>query len=104
MLCTKCNTDSAHRSHRAGFKERFASLFGYYPYRCHQCGRRFLKQRYADAEPGKSVDRGTEREISSTQGALRWRAVRRQILLYGWALILFAVILYYLTREPSMGS
>jgi hypothetical protein len=30
--------------------------------------------------------------------------VRRAILLYGGALILFAIILYYLTREPSMGG
>jgi DNA-directed RNA polymerase subunit RPC12/RpoP len=104
MQCSQCKTDSAHRSHRAGLKERLASLFGYYPYRCHRCGHRFLKLRYADDEPATAAARGTEREIASTRGALRWKAVRRQILLYGWALVLFAIILYYLTREPSIGG
>ena len=104
MLCTKCQTDSAHRSHRVGFKEHLSSILGYYPYRCHNCGRRF--QIVGHAEPGAAnpAARGVEREITHTRSALRRRAVRRAILLYAGALILFAVILYYLTREPSMGG
>ena len=104
MLCTKCQTDSAHRSHRVGIREHLSSLLGYYPYRCRNCGRRFQTQGHSEPGTASPAARGVEREITHTRGALRRRAVRRAILLYGGALILFAVILYYLTREPSMGG
>jgi cell division septal protein FtsQ len=45
-----------------------------------------------------------EKEITHTRSALRRKAVRRAIMLYGAALIVFAIILYYLTREPPMGG
>ena len=46
MQCPKCKIDHAHRSHRRGL-ERLAGIFGYYPYRCRECGHRFLHFRYA---------------------------------------------------------
>lgn len=104
MLCNKCQTDSAHRSHRVGFREHLASLAGYYPYRCRDCGSRFRGLRDATLEPVTAAAQGVEREISSTRGGRRRKAVRRIILLYGGALILFGAILYYLTRAPAMGS
>jgi len=104
MLCTKCQTDSAHRSHRVGLRERLASLVGYYPYRCRTCGSRFLRLRRPDPEPATPAIRGVEREIASTQGARRRKAMRRGILLYSCALLLFGAVLYYLTRQPSMGN
>jgi hypothetical protein len=100
MLCPKCKTDHAHRSHRAGLGERVASLVGYRPYRCHKCGLRFLSFRYSLPEPVP----GAEREIAATQGSLRRGQRRREFLLYGSALTVFIVILYYLTREPSIGN
>jgi len=48
--------------------------------------------------------RGVEREITATRGSLRRKAVRRGILLYAAALILFGAFLYYLTRVPPMGG
>jgi predicted nucleic acid-binding Zn ribbon protein len=104
MLCTKCQTDSAHRSHRAGLRDRLASLAGYYPYRCRNCGSRFRGLRKVAPEPSTAARRGVEREIAHTRGARRRKALRRAILLYGGALILFGALLYFLTRVPSMGG
>jgi len=104
MLCTKCNTDSAHRSHRVGIKEHLASILGYYPYRCHNCGHRFRMAGHSDPVTASKAVRDVEREITHTRSALRRRAVRRGIMLYGAALVVFAIVLYYLTREPSMGG
>ena len=104
MLCSKCNTDSAHRSHRVGIQEHLASLLGYHPYRCRNCGRRFQVLGHPEAGAASPAAKGVEREITHTRSAQRRKAVRRMILLFGAALIVFAVILYYLTREPSMGG
>lgn len=104
MLCPKCKSDSAHRSHRVGLKERLTSMVGYVPYRCRQCSHRFLGFRYSLPERVAPPVRGAEREIAATRGSLRWRQRRRELLLYGSALALFVVILYYLTRAPSMSG
>jgi hypothetical protein len=104
MRCPKCKADSAHRSHRVGFRERLVSLVGYVPYRCRQCSLRFLGFRYSLPEPAAPPARGAEKEIAVTRGSLRWKRRRRELLLYGSAMALFVVILYYLTREPSMGG
>jgi DNA-directed RNA polymerase subunit RPC12/RpoP len=105
MLCPKCKTDNAHRSHRVGLRERLTGIVGYHAYRCHHCSHRFLSLHYLPAEPTAPAARGrVEREIAHTQGALRWKRKRRNILIYGSALILFVFILYFLTREPSIGT
>ena len=104
MLCSKCQSDSAHRSHRVGIKEHLVALAGFYPYRCRACGTRFRMRRHKEYEPATAATRSVEREIASTQGTRRRKVVRRIVLLYGCALVLFGAILYYLTREPSMGG
>lgn len=104
MLCTKCDTDSAHRAHRVGIKERLSSILGYYPYRCHNCGLRFSAAVNSQPAATSPAMRGVEKEITHTRSALRRKAVRRGIMLYAAALVVFVVILYYLTREPAMGG
>ncbi len=104
MLCPKCKTDSARRSHRAGLRERLASLAGYHPYRCRGCESRFSSRRDPVPEPSTGAAREVERQISSTRSSLRWKRKRRNLVLYSAALMLFGVILYFLTRAPSMGG
>lgn len=103
MVCPNCNTDSAHRSRRVGVLEQLASLVGYYPYRCATCNRRFQTFGYSVPEPA-ALRTETEKAIAATQGASRWKQRRREIWLYGSALTLFAVLLYLLTRAPSIGD
>jgi hypothetical protein len=102
MHCPNCKTDTAQRSHRASPWERLIGLAGCRRYRCLSCNRRFVRRH--DQSPEPTAPRGVLREISATRSAMRWKQKRRDFLLYGSALILFAVLLYYLTREPSMGD
>jgi DNA-directed RNA polymerase subunit RPC12/RpoP len=104
MLCPKCQTEHAHHSHRAGLGEHLASILGYRPYRCHKCSHRFLSFRYSLPEPDAPPVLGAEKEIAATRGSLRRRQKRREFLLYGSALTVFVVILYFLVREPSVGD
>jgi hypothetical protein len=106
MLCPKCKTDSAHRAHRINSKERLVSVVAYYPYRCGCCSYRFHNFRFwVTATPATAPPvRGAERQIAATRGALLWKHKRREILLYSTALVLFAFVLYFLTREPSIGN
>jgi hypothetical protein len=104
MVCPKCKTDSAQRSHRAGLMERLAGMVGYRPYRCQKCKHRFSSRFGAPPDTASSVVQRVEREISSTRVGMRWKRKQRDLILFGAALIGFGVILYFLTRAPSMGG
>jgi hypothetical protein len=80
------------------------SMVAYYPYRCGSCSYRFLSFRYWVSDAAAPPIRGAERQIAATRGALHWKQRRREILLYSTALTLFCVVLYFLTREPSVGN
>jgi hypothetical protein len=43
-VCPNCGGAETRRSKRRGLFDRFASLFGYLPYRCESCDLRFLKR------------------------------------------------------------
>lgn len=103
MVCPSCKVDRAHRSHRRGVKERLAALFSYNPYRCHECGHRFLLYRYAEQSTLKPLT-ATERQIISLRQTIRKKRSRRELLLYTSALMLFVIILYWITREHMPSS
>jgi hypothetical protein len=84
--------------------EQVVSMVGYHPYRCLSCQGRFLSLGHLAPVPVAPSKRGVEKEISATRSAMRWKQKRRDFLLYGSALVVFAFILYLLTREPSMGN
>ena len=101
MLCPKCKIDHAHRSHRKGLVERLGGLIGYHPYRCRECGHRFLQFRYASPFEGAGKLSETEREIQSTRARIRWKRKKRAILLYGLSTLIFLGFLYYITHPGS---
>ena len=103
MICPKCHQDRAHRSHRSGIGEQLAALFSRHPYRCHECGHRFLVYRYEE-RPEEAPLTATEREIVKTRMAARRKRARREFLLYSSALLLFLLFLYYITRERRPQS
>jgi hypothetical protein len=104
MLCPKCKTDRAHRSHRVGLAEHLVSIVGLFPYNCHDCHSRYLRFRDSSHEAGPSANPSGEREIVATQRIRNRERKQREILLYGLALLVFVAILYFLTREPSAGA
>ena len=101
MLCPKCKTDHAHRSHRHGLFEYSVAIAGYYPYRCGHCNMRFVRFRYSPLEKVASAHPGVEREIQATRLATKRKRSRREWLIYGVAVALFLVFLYYITRDQS---
>jgi rubredoxin len=103
MLCPKCKVDHAHRSHRRGW-ERLAALIGYYPYRCRECGYRFLQFRYASPSESPAKHSETEREIKSTRMRIRWQRKKRALLLYGFGALVFLGFLYFITRPGFVGN
>jgi rubredoxin len=102
MVCPKCKVDHAHRSHRKGL-ERLAALIGYYPYRCRECGHRFLHFRYAEPPEASRRHSETEREIRTTRVRIRWQRKKRTLLFYGFGVLIFLAFLYLITR-PSVFS
>ena len=102
MVCPKCKVDHAHRSHRKGL-EHIAGWFGYYPYRCRECGNRFLHFRYA-ASPDAGRQSETEREIRSTRMRTRWKRKKRELLLYSFGALLFLGFLYFITRPGALSG
>lgn len=104
MLCPKCKIDHAHRSHRTGLVERLGGLIGYYPYRCRECGHRFLQFRYATPTEGPAKRSAAEQEIKSTRGHIRWQRKKRAFLLYGFCALVFLGFLYYITRPGNYSG
>ncbi len=98
MLCPKCKSDRAHRSHRRGLWEHVVSLVAFYPFRCRACDHRFLLFRYA-APPG-SDHRPTsaEIEVRATRAAVRWKHKKQEILLYAIGVTAFVILMFFLMR------
>ena len=45
--CPRCDGKNVHRSSRRGIREHAMSIFSLYPYRCHDCDKRFYVRRAA---------------------------------------------------------
>ena len=45
--CPRCGGKNVHRSSRRGIREHAISVFSLYPYRCHDCDKRFYVRRPA---------------------------------------------------------
>jgi len=97
VQCPNCKTDRAHRTHRRGLKDYAASLFGFYPYRCHDCEHRFFHSYRTAEEPAREPS-STGKEVRVTRGHRAARQRRRELLLYGLALLVFLAFLYYISR------
>jgi hypothetical protein len=110
MLCPKCRSDHAHRSHRQGWFENLAGLFWQYPYRCSHCGHRFLhhyrrlRARSDTGDDPVARHRSIEREIRTTRQAKDWPRKRRDLLIVAAAALMFLGFLYLLTREPPPST
>src|ERR1041385_6975941 len=109
LVCPHCKTDQIHRSRRRGLIERCAARAGYYPHRCRTCDARFFGRRHSppadSVQPKMAAGRGSvEREIRATRGALKANRRRRELFVYGVALVLFLMFLYYVSHDLRVLS
>jgi hypothetical protein len=75
-----------------------ASWVAIYPYRCKDCGHRYLRFRYSESA-GAGPAHASEREVRTTRSVMVWRRKRREFLLLGAGVLCFLVFLYFITRE-----
>jgi len=96
-VCPKCGSAHLRRSRTAGPTERLRELFGYYPFRCHEClSRSFVK---TSSNLLERVLSPPKRRREERQRALH--RTRREILLWGGGVVGFLMILYYLIRDTG---
>lgn len=95
-ICPKCGSKHLRRSHRTGLIEQFGGVFGFYPYRCHEClSRSFLKTSNL-LERLQSIPRKRPEERRRVR-----ERTRREVLLWGGGILGFMAILYYLVRDTG---
>ena len=97
MTCPKCKENRAHRSHRAGFKDRIFHLFHQIPYRCHACDTRFYA--YRAGERSEKLRTREEMKIMQMRRRLRWRRSKRELAAYGIAALLLLFVIYYTLQQ-----
>ena len=89
--CPGCGSESIRRSRRTAI-DQVRCIAGYRPYRCRECDRRFhlpYRRRAAAAKPE-----------TRSESHKRRRAIRhREFFVYAIALIAFAIMAVFLTRE-----
>lgn len=102
MTCPKCSEPSAHRSHRQGFKDYVWGYFSQIPYRCKKCGVRFYA--YRAGEKSDRMRSPEERRIMKIRRAIKWKRSKREIAVYAVALAMFALVVFYMTRQTVAVS
>jgi len=96
-ICPKCGSKHLRRSRRTGPIERFREVFGFYPYRCHEClSRSFLRTSSGILERARSSPRRRPEERKRAR-----ERTRREILLWGGGIFGFLAILYYIVRDTG---
>jgi len=95
-ICPRCGSQNIQKSRRTGPLERVCGLVGFYPYRCREClSRTFLKTSdVLERARGTSRKRPEERRRA-------WQRTRREMLLWGGAILGFVAILYYLALDSG---
>jgi hypothetical protein len=102
MICPKCKENRAHRSHRAGLKDRLFYVFSQIPYRCHACNTRFYA--YRAGEKSARLRTREEMKIMQLRRRLRWKRSKRELAAYGIAALLLLFIIYYTLQQRVDGG
>jgi hypothetical protein len=102
VICPKCGEASAHRSHRAGLKDRFVRIFQMIPYRCRKCAHRFYA--YRAGETSSKLRTHEERKIMELRARLRWKRSKRELLAYGLGALVLIAIVYEAIQQRIMSE
>jgi hypothetical protein len=73
-------------------------LFGFLPYRCQDCGHRFL---YNVAGALEFKPNATEREIRKTRNHMKWERRKREWALFGLGILIVLAFVYYISFHTS---
>ena len=96
-ICPRCGSKHLRRSRRTGPIERFREVFGFYPYRCHEClSRSFLKTTSDILERARSSPRKRPEQRKRAR-----QRTRREMFLWGGGILGFLAILYYIVRDTG---
>jgi len=100
-ICPKCGSTHLRRSRRTGSIERFRQVFGFYPYRCHEC----LPRSLLKTSSGLLASARSRRRRRPEERKRALQRTRREILLWGGGVFGFLAILYYIVRDtgPKTG-
>jgi proteasome lid subunit RPN8/RPN11 len=99
-ICPRCGSKHLRRSRRTGPVERFCEVFGYYPYRCHEC----LSRSFVRTSPGLLTSGGSRMPKRPEERKRAHQRTRREMLVWGAAILGFLAILRYLIRESAPKS
>ncbi len=102
VTCPKCGEASAHRSHRAGFKDWLVRFFQMIPYRCRKCGSRFYA--YKAGETSSRMRTPEERKIMQLRSRLRWQRSKRELVAYGLGALLLIAIIYMVIQQRVVSE
>lgn len=96
MICPKCKKNNARRTDRAGFLDNAVNALAIKPYSCPDCRRRFyaLRPNFSLAVIGEET-RERWGQLFSRKGG---RRIRREFSVYLWALLVIAILVYFLSR------
>lgn len=99
MTCPKCKKDRAHRAERSGPVDQVLNWFVLKPYYCRDCKHRF--HNFPSGERGPTVRMEIEQRIQQFKRRKGWKRTFRELMFYGFAIVLLAAVLYFVFRQPA---
>jgi hypothetical protein len=97
MICPNCKEPKAHRSHRAGLKDRLMRLVNQTPYRCHACKTRFYV--YREGEEDSGLRTPEEQRIIKIRRKYKWKQSKRQLFAFGISAIFLIIAIYLILQD-----
>ncbi len=79
--------------------DRLYRLFQMIPYRCRTCKRRFYS--FRGGEQSTRMRTHEERKIMQLRRRLKWKRTKRELIVYGFAALLVALVIYFITRPTT---
>jgi hypothetical protein len=97
IACPRCGSKHLRQSRRTGLMDWLRGVFGFHPYRCHEClSRSFLRTSPDLLELVRPSRRRRPEERKRV-----WKRRRREMLLWGGGILGFLAILYLLIRDTG---
>jgi len=100
MVCPKCKQDRARRSERISKVDHAVNLLHFKPYSCHSCRHRFYALREDMGITAVRAEIGDR--LSNVRFGKNWRRNKREIVIYTFAALMIAAMIYYLAQQRAV--